>query len=321
MVLKDVKPLREDLPFGVIIRGMTKEQTKDPAIRRQVNELFYKHGMILFEGVEPSSDMQVALSDIFGPLKEHPVYSVARVDREGKPGVVEIAHNPEDTGIVEFGGKQVAHWLPWHMDHAYNGELNRAGVLRPIKISKDGGLTGFCDGVALYKAFPKDLLEELEGKQIIYTLNTLMSEMRFGLPDGFREISEKPGAREMYEASRDQPRALHPAIWTLPSGERCLHVSPWMAEGIYGMENKEGDALLEDVCQTINRVAKSQSYWHKWRPTDMAIWDNCRMLHAVSGHPADQERKVQRTTIKGDYGLGSFEPTEQGEKVLEVAFE
>jgi taurine dioxygenase len=321
MVLKDVRPIRKGMPFGVRIGGITRGLLAYGAVRQEIKDLFEEHGMILFEGVEPTSEMQLALSNVFGPLKEHPVQSVARVDREGKPGVVEIAHNPETGGVVEFDGKKVAHWLPWHFDHCYNNELNRAGVLRPVKISKDGGFTGFCDGVALYKAFPKDLLARIEGKQIIYTLNTVMSEMRFGLPPGFREISEKPGGREMYEAARSQPRALHPAVWTLPSGEKCLHISPWMAEGIEGMENAAGDALLEQVCQEINRLAETQSYHHKWRPTDMAIWDNCRMLHMVSGHPAEQERTVQRTTIKGDYGLGAFEETPEGEKVLEVAFE
>ena len=320
MASLDVQPIREDLPFGVRIRGLTRDQIADSATRARINDLFYRHGMILFEDVEPTSDFQLALSDVFGPLKEHPVQSVTRVDRDSKPGVVEIAQGVEDPGIVEFGGKQYAHWLPWHFDHCYNNELNRAGVLRPVTIVDEGGLTGFIDGVELYKVFPKDLRDCIEGKTIIYTLNTLMSKMKFGLPKGFREVSEKPAAREMYEAALGQPRALHPAVWTLPSGEKCLHVSPWMAEGIQGMENAEGDALLEEVCQTICRLAEEQSYFHRWQPTDMAIWDNCRMLHAVSGHPAGKERAVQRTTIKGDYGLGAFEAKPGEEAVQEVAF-
>jgi taurine dioxygenase len=257
---------------------------------------------------------------VFGPLKEHPVAAVARVDRDTMPGVVAIAHGVDDPGIVEFGGKRVSHWLPWHFDHCYNNELNRAGILRAIEISKEGGLTGFCDGVALYEAFPKDLLARIEGKTIIYTLNVLMKEMRFGRPPGFAELSEKPGAREMTEKARKLPRALHPAVWTLPDGRKALHVSPWMAAGILGEENEAGDALLEEVCQTINRIAETQSYFHQWKPTDMVIWDNCRMLHMVSGHPAEQARTMQRTTIKGDYGLGSFETQGAGDKILEVAF-
>ena len=47
------------------------------------------------------------------------------------------------------------------------------------------------------------------------------------------------------------PRALHPAVWTRASGEKVLHISPWMAEGIAGDETEAGDALLETCCQIL----------------------------------------------------------------------
>jgi taurine dioxygenase len=39
----------------------------------------------------------------------------------------------------------------------------------------------------------------------------------------------------------------------------------------------------------------------------MVIWDNWRVLHAVSGMDPSHGRCMHRTTIKGDYGLGAFE--------------
>jgi taurine dioxygenase len=39
----------------------------------------------------------------------------------------------------------------------------------------------------------------------------------------------------------------------------------------------------------------------------MVIWDNWRVLHAVSGMDPAHGRCMHRTTIKGDYGLGAFE--------------
>ncbi len=95
-----------------------------------------------------------------------------------------------------------------------------------------------------------------------------------------------------------------------------LHVSPWMAEGVEGDETPEGDRLLEAVCREI--LDKVNVYSHKWRPTDMVIWDSIRMLHAVSGHDPDQRRIMHRTTIRGDYGLGYFEGNVAGEKILEM---
>jgi taurine dioxygenase len=144
--------------------------------------------------------------------------------------------------------------------------------------------------------------------------------MRFGRPAKLVEVSTKPRTEEVMEAARGKPRAIHPAVWTRKSGEKVLHLSPWMAEGIEGMESPEGDALLEAVSQEIVAVSNGRSYFHKWKLTDMVIWDNWRILHAVSGCPPQYGRHMQRTTIKGDYGLGRFEHDGTGDKVLEMSF-
>lgn len=306
MPLADVRPLQEGLPFGVRIGGLTRAILEDAAIRQEIDDLFIKHGMIVFEDVEQSDEMQLALSNCFGPLKEHPVKSLARVDSERLPGVITLNSKP-GSGIVEIDGKQVSHWLPWHFDHCYNDELNRAGVLRSVERVDEGGITGFVDGVALYEAFPKDLLARIEGKDVLYRLATQYDHLRFGRPESYRMIQPKPMNPEFQKQAAAMARAIHPAVWTRPTGEKALHVSNYMAEGIVGMENAEGDALLEEVCQTINRLGKTLSYQHKWRPTDMVIWDNLRMLHAVSGHNPEESRLMFRTTIKGDYGHGRWE--------------
>ncbi len=307
MALADVRPLAEGLPFGVRIGALTREIVADPAVKREIDDLFVKHGMIVFEGVENSDAMQLALSDCFGPLKEHPVKGITRVDADRMPGVVEIASRPDNGGIVEIGGKQLSHWLPWHFDHCYNDELNRAGVLRALEIVEEGGITGFMDGIALYRAFPAELLARIEGKEIVYSLSTQYDELKFGVPDGYRMIKPKPSSPEFLAQAAAMPRAIHPAVWTRPTGEKCLHVSPYMAQGILGMENAEGDALLDAVCCAINALAGQCSYHHKWQPSDMLIWDNLRMLHAVSGNDPRDQRVMYRTTIKGDYGHGRWE--------------
>lgn len=312
----NISPLKEGLPFGRRVHGVTMAATGDAETREYLQGLFVEHGVLLFEDMEPSDALQVALSNVFGPLKEHPVKNLSRVDADAYPGVVKI-HSPGGSGgLVSIGTKQLSHWLPWHFDHAYNDELNYAGVLRATEIVPEGGLTGFTDGVALYRAFPKDLLARIEGRTIIYTLNTQYENMRFGKPDDFAVLRSKPTPPGFEEEARRMPRALHPAVWTRATGEKVLHVSPWMSEGIVGMENAEGDALLEEVCQTVNRLSQELSYWHKWCPSDMLIWDNTRVLHAVTGHDPALDRTMQRTTIRGDYGLGRFENDAAGGKIL-----
>jgi taurine dioxygenase len=312
----NVQPLANDLSFGARIIGLSRAQTEDAGTREEINAIFERAGMIVFEQVEPSNAMQLAVSNVFGPLKEHPVKSLARVDREGMPGVIELRSTPDSGGIVEFGGRRVSHWLPWHFDHCYNDELNRAGILRAAKITPEGGITGFLDGIALYKLFPRGLLADIEHAQIVYTLNTQYASQRFGQAADLKIVRPKPMGADFEAQAAAMPRAIHPAVWTRSTGEKVFHVSPYMAQGILGRENRDGDALFDEVCRHIERLASTCSYHHSWRLDDMVIWDNWRMLHAVSGHDPSLERTMYRTTIKGDYGLGRFENDAVGGDIL-----
>jgi taurine dioxygenase len=311
----DVSPLRAGLGFGARVRGVNHEGLRSPELRGQLNRIFEDRGLIVFEDVEPTSAMHVALSNVFGPLKEHPVPTVGRVDSGLMPGVIDMKHDSTDPTLVELGGKVLDHWLPWHFDHCYNNELNRAGVLRAIDISPEGGMTGFADGIQLYRACSPDLLAAIEPESILYRLNVVYESWRFGRPARFRCVSTSRKATETNAFAQTLPRAIHPAVWTRSSGEKVLHVSPWMAEGVEGRETPEGDHLLEAVCQEV--FAKADAYFHRWNTTDMLIWDNWRVLHCVSGTPPQHPRRMHRTTIRGDYGLGRFESNKAGHAVLE----
>ncbi len=310
-----VKPLQDDLPFGVRVTGVCRGNVTDPAVVAQLNRLFEEKGMIIFEDMEESPEMHVALSNVFGPLKDHPVKSVDRVDQGLMPGVIDMNHNPETCGIAEVEGKQLSSWLPWHFDHAYNNELNRAGVLRAIDIAPEGGQTGFADGIQIYNDMSPEVRDKLVDEMVIYTLDLVYDHMRFGKPEGLRDVRLDIKMPATLEIAKTLPRALHPAVWTRDSGEKVFHLSPWMAVGLSGRENPEGDELLEAACQELYRVIKP--YYHTWKHTDMLIWDNWRMLHRVTGCEPTMQRRMQRTTIKGDYGLGRFENDAVGDKILE----
>lgn len=320
MTKLDIQPLVSDTKFGARVSGVTLDNVREAAIRKQLNDLFEEKGLIVFEDMEPSAEMQVELSNVFGPLKDHPNKGVARVDQKSYPGVIDMTCAPHEKGAVEIDHKVLLNWLPWHFDHCYNNELNRAGVLRAIDTPPEGGLTGFVDGIVLHHAISPELREKIEDRNIIYRMNVIMSTFRFGRPECFKVISEKDVVGAVQEAARDVPRAVHPAVWMRQTGEKVLHVSPWMAEGIEGEETPEGDALLDAVCREIFEKARDVAYYHQWKPTDMLIWDNWRVLHGVEGHDPKYSRKMQRTTIKGDYGLGYFEGGQTASEATEMSY-
>ncbi len=301
MSLLKVKPLREDLPFGARVEGLTPENIHDPAIRQQLNEVFEDRGMIVFEHVEQTSQMQVDISEVFGPLKDHPVKMVERVEGE-HPGVIAIRTDPK-AGRVEIDGKELLTWQPWHFDHSYNNELNRAGVLRAQVRAPEGGLTGFADGIQLYNSLPEHIQKKLEGMTVIYTLDLDYSRQPYGLPKNFKEIIGKGAA--LAEAAKLFPRALHPAVWTRKTGEKVAHISPYGQRDIVGLSHEEGYKAFAEVWDAVE--AALTPFYHQWQDGEMVIWDNWRMLHMATGCDPKYDRIMHRTTIKGDYGLGRWE--------------
>jgi taurine dioxygenase len=317
-----VTDLREDLSFGSIVRGLGWDNIEDEAVREQLRELFKERGLIVFKDMEPTAKMQIALSKIYGPLKDHPTKTTPRDEETGDEavGVIDMHYDPNvegdyDGGLVEIAGETLTRFSPWHFDHCYNDELNYAGVLRSPIAAPEKGRTGFMDGVELYRQFPKELRDRIEGLNVIYTLDTRLSKMEYGV--NFKCIGEEiPLVQELLKEVAIFPRAMHPAVWTRESGEKVLHVGPWMCFGLEHHEDPEGDTLLDDVCHAVIELGKGTSaYWHEWSPTDMVIWDNLRMMHAVEGCDPKYERHTIRSTIKGDYGLGYFE---DGKKIGEV---
>jgi taurine dioxygenase len=310
-----VSPVSTDLPFGSRVAGIDRDNIRDPQVRAGLNALFEERGVIVFEGVEPSLEMQVTVSEMFGPLKAHSYKGITVADSRF-PGVMELKRYPGEGDVWEVDGVALAGWVPWHFDACYNAELNRAGVLRVVESPPEGGLTAFADGIQLYKAISPALRERFERLEILYHPKLMFVNMRYGRPRRLVVHHLSARTNNMFEVNAASPRAIHPAVWQRRTGEKVLHLAPWQADGIVGMEDEEGDALLEAMFAEID--AKATPYVHHWQPGEMVIWDNWRFLHAASGHSPDHGRLVHRTTIEGDYGLGRFEEDDLAKAVAAV---
>ena len=116
-------------------------------------------------------------------------------------------------------------------------------------------------------------------------------------------IKNSPQMEGVYaRLDRDFPPVAHPIVFVQPeTGRKVLNVSPFFARHIEGMENDAGRALLKTLC---DHVHASPAYHHKWGTTELILWDNWRMVHRITPVPLDETRLLQRTTIKGDYGVG-----------------
>jgi len=311
-----IRNLGDQYSWGSRVSGVTWDNIHDEALRADMQQLFRDRGVIVFEDMEPTPKMQVELSKVFGPLKDHPTKSTPRADPDLDPGVIDMHRPPRgdpghNHGLVEVNGKVVESFIPWHFDHTYNDELNYAGVLRAVIAAPVDGRTGFTCGIELYKAMNPALLAKIEQLNAIYTLDVRLTQIKYGRY--FKTFGDTEVMAGNVAESSIFPRSIHPMIWQRPSGEKVVHFCGFSAVGIEGHENAEGDALFDEAMHDL--IRNVNPYWHDWKPTDMLIWYNHRILHAVEGCDPQYERRMHRTTIKGDYGLGRFEG---GKKIGEV---
>ncbi len=295
-----VSPLPGNHAFGAVVTELTPAAIEDPAVRKQLYDLWIDKGVVIFKGLA-DLDTQISLSEIFGEPEIHPL--LIGIDRPREHFVIaEIDYVEEDGDLYEFNGDLRGGFLPWHFDLAYMEKINHGGILRAAVVPNYGGETGFIDGIAAYDDLPDDLKQRIEGLRVIYRYIADATTAKFGeIPEKCLSLSRN--VQTALEHPSVQNPVTHPIVYAQKgTGRNVLNISPWHAVAIEGMDNAEGDALLKQV---IDRMIRPETaYFHDWQPDDMVLWDNWRMLHSARGVPPGEKRKMRRTTIAGDYALG-----------------
>jgi taurine dioxygenase len=279
--------------FGAVVENLTRSDMDDPAARKALYDLWIDRGLLVFRGVEGGREAQFQLSGVFGECELHPIKQHRLPEREE---ITALIYKPGEGILMRVDGEERGAVQPWHSDLIYVDRINRGGLLRAIQLPSHGGATGFIDQIGLYAALPADLQRKIDGLNVIYHYDPRVK--KFGRPLDLVSLGSMKSSNP-----DDYPLVAHPMVFTqAETGRKVLNVSPWFAVAIEGMESPEGDALLAEVIAFCED--ESRAYHHRWRPDDMLLWDNWRMLHNAEGVPKAESRRVERITLKGDYNLG-----------------
>jgi taurine dioxygenase len=288
------------------VSGIDLASPLDGNTHKALNDAFIQAGILVFPRAAAGPEAHLSLSRCFGELQQHPVREAWA---EGYPELVDVSYRPGRQGqstvaLYEVDGKRRGGWLPWHSDLRYMHTINRGGILRAIKLPREGGRTGFIDQIAAYATLPETLRRRIEGLHVVYQLRPDFTQEKFGKPEGLKLVANTAVLEAMAgRIDRDFPPVVHPMVYVqAETGRKVLNVSPTSAIGIHEMRNAEGDALLEEVLS--HALDPALAYHHDWQENDMVLWDNWRTLHSAEGVPEDCVRVMQRTTIAGDYALG-----------------
>jgi taurine dioxygenase len=298
----EVQDLAVGLPFGAIVTGFDPASLKREEVRQALRELWTDRGVIVFRDLD-GEEVQLELSRCFGLLVPH---FLKESRSESNPELFSLQYEPDTGWLMTVNGELRGAYLPWHSDLVYAPQINHGGIMRLTVRPTRLGDTGFIDKIAAYEELPRALREKADKLEVLYKYDLDPAKQKFGVTDDVRVERFSAQVASVQARLHDFPRRIHPMVFTQKeTGRKILNISPWFADAIVGMENAEGDALLDEIITNI--VKTKHVYMHHWQPNDMVLFDNWRMLHSATGCPADESRWVIRTNIQGDYGHGRAE--------------
>lgn len=291
-------PLSRTLPFGSRVSGLKTGHLNDESLRLSLRKHWIEDGLIVFCDGEVTETFQIELSRVFGPLDFHPTSEFCG---RGPPELITFSSAGEDRVEMEVDG-ELGEYQGWHKDLVYTDKINRGGILRALKPSRRGGITGFVDLIDAYERLARDVKRRIEDLRVVYQMTTY-DQNPYATRSKIRMIRQSEAMRTLLKRrDTDFPPVSHPLVFTHPDiGRTVLNFSPGHARYVEGLPPSESHELLLALS---DHVFGCPSYQHEWSTGEMLLWDNWRMLHMVSLIPRDEERIMQRTTIAGDYGLG-----------------
>lgn len=247
----------------------------------------HQHAVLILPGQDIDDERQVEFSRRFGPLE----ISI-RKDRPRAAKLPEISDisNVDERGQLyaaddERRSYNVGNQL-WHSDSSFKPVPAMASLLsgREVPPPGNGGETEFADLAGAWEALPEAKRRSLEG--LVAEHSIVYSRRQTGYD---RFTPEELAALKPVQQAVVR---THPA-----TGRKNLYLGSH-ASHIVGWPEAEGRALLRELLAFATQP--QFTYAHAWRPKDLVIWDNRRVLHR--GRPwrdLEHRRVMRRTTVAG----------------------
>lgn len=159
-------------------------------------------------------------------------------------------------------------------------------MLSALVVPSRGGETEWADMRAAWDALDDETRDRVEGLSAYHSL--YQSQARIGY-----EI--ETGAGYGYH-TKGAP--LRPLVKTHPATGRKALFMGRHAFRILGMEDGEARALFDNLTEEACRPPRTLR--HRWRPSDVAAWDNRRVLHRARPYDFSEARILRHTRVAGD---------------------
>ncbi|MET7401869.1 TauD/TfdA family dioxygenase [Dactylosporangium sp. NPDC005572] len=267
--------------FGAEVFGVDLDRATDAEIA-DVRAALVEHKVLFLRDQQLDEDGQVRLGRRLGELTaSHPV--VGGVD-DAHPEI--YALDSADNGFADV----------WHTDVTFMRRPPLGSILRAVTLPPSGGDTSWADSQLAYESLSapvRDLADRLTA-----------------VHDGNREFGyylaqRRGGQGSVWDGevvTRLDP-VEHPVVRVHPeTGRKGLFVNPGFTSHVVGVSEAESRGILDLLYAHLTKP--EHIVRHRWRPGDVAMWDNRSTIHYANRDYGTAHRVMHRITLRGDAPVG-----------------
>jgi alpha-ketoglutarate-dependent 2,4-dichlorophenoxyacetate dioxygenase len=247
-----------------------------------------KYAVLVFHDQRISDEQQLAFTQSLGELEHTAGASLRAPDEYRLPTTFADVSNLDQNNKV-FAREDRRRLFAignrlWHSDSSFKVVPAKYSLLHAHSVPSKGGNTEFAYMPAAYDALDADTRAQVE--DLVCEHSQIFSRAQLG----FTDFTDEERAR--FKPVRQRLVRVHPG-----TGRKSLYLSSH-AGTILGWPLPEARLFLRDLVE--HATQREFVYAHKWRISDLVMWDNRQTMHRARPFPVNEPRDMRRTTLKGD---------------------
>lgn len=280
--------------------GLTIEGQDDPDLENldteEVKKLFKSNGALLFSGFDVNVEKFEKFTNLFSDnYMDHTGGGSLRkvINKDGDGTILSVDYSYDKKKSDFESGSQKTFPLPLHSDRSYTKTQPPLMWFYCVQPAKEIGETILCDGVGLYEEFSSDTRNFLSKNPIKYIRN---------YPDGEWQLWAKSESIEgvrRYCDENDLVLTVNPDKSITTESTKMAVVKPrwtehtafvnsilivqWQEDAMSSNRSivrmHDGSRIPEDILAEIRGTSDRLTREVSWKPGQIAMVDNTRMLH------------------------------------------
>ena len=247
-----------------------------------------KYAVLVFHDQRITDDQQLAFTQSLGELEHTAGASLRAPDEYRLPTTfADVSNLDQNSKVFARDDRRrlfaIGNRL-WHSDSSFKVVPAKYSLLHAHSVPSKGGNTEFAYMPAAYDALDEDTRAQVE--DLVCEHSQIFSRAQLG----FTDFTDEERAR--FKPVRQRLVRVHPG-----TGRKSLYLSSH-AGTILGWPLPEARLFLRDLVE--HATQREFVYAHKWRISDLVMWDNRQTMHRARPFPVNEPRDMRRTTLKGD---------------------